>query len=407
MGRDADDTEAGFQFIGDTTSDAGGFEFVEDTGSESDEPAVEPALPAGAAAPTDSAAVAETTTEPRVGAATGATAAASTPVANHPERGKSGQHPTAPDSTARNDHAPAQADIYGGTEHDGHDAEHDGNDVDHAHHPVVEDWPRGVGEASWWPIVTAVGAAAIYVSVALWLLGRGRNSLVAGAVGPTAFLGALALTLSGVYGWLYHGFVAHFWTRGTNRRTARSLRWGMLTFIASEIATFGALFAYYVYIRAGPWPPADATAGVDLLNVLVVANTAVLLLSSLTVHFAHHALAKGNRERFTRLLTITVGLGLVFLAGQAVEYHRFINREGFDWTSGVLGSAFFGLTGLHGAHVAFGTLLLTITLFRGRHGQFDAERDVSVALVSLYWHFVDAVWLFLVAVVYVGASYGG
>ncbi len=232
---------------------------------------------------------------------------------------------------------------------------HGDPDTDHAHYPVVEDWPRGVGEASWWPIVTALGAAAAYASVALFLLGRGRNSLVSPAAGPLAFVGAVGITLFGVYGWLYHGFVAHFWTRDTDRRSARSLRWGMLGFVASEIATFGALFAYYFYIPAGPWPPANSRLGeIDLLNVLVVSNTAVLVLSSITLHFAHHALADGKRDRFRRRLGITIGLGGLFLAGQLVEYHEFINQEAFDWTSGLLGSAFFGLTGLH---VAFGTLL--------------------------------------------------
>ena len=288
-------------------------------------------------------------------------------------------------------------------DHGGHDG-HDGHD-EHEHHPVVEDWPRGVGEASWWPLVTALGAAMVYVSIALFLLGRGRNSLVSPAAGPISFVGAVGITLFGVYGWLYHGFVAHFWTRGTDRRSARSFRWGMLGFIASEIATFGALFAYYFYIRLGPWPPANSRLGqIDLLNVLVVTNTAVLVLSSVTLHFAHHALADGKRDRFRRLLGITIGLGGLFLAGQAVEYHEFINQEAFDWTSGLLGSAFFGLTGLHGLHVAFGTLLLGITYVRGVYGQFDEERDVSVALVSLYWHFVDVVWIFLVVVLYVGAS---
>ncbi|GAB7095849.1 heme-copper oxidase subunit III [Halolamina litorea] len=276
---------------------------------------------------------------------------------------------------------------------------------DHEHHPVVEDWPRGVGEASWWPILTAIGAAAVYVSAALFLLGRGRNSIVAPEIGPIAFVGAVGITLIGVYGWLYHGFIAHFWTRGTDRRSARSLRWGMLGFIASEIATFGALFAYYFDIRAGPWPPADSLLPeIDLLNVLVVSNTAVLVLSSVTLHFAHHSLASGNRERFHRLLGITIGLGGLFLAGQIVEYNEFIVFEGVDWTSGVFFSAFFGLTGLHGLHVAFGTLLLVITYVRGKQGQFDEERDLSVALVSLYWHFVDVVWLFLVAALYAGAS---
>ena len=289
--------------------------------------------------------------------------------------------------------------------HESHADAHNEAPDDHGHHPVVEDWPRGVGEASWWPIVTAVGAAAIYVSVALFLLGRGRNSLVAPELGPIAFVGAVGLVLFGVYGWLYHGFLAHFWTRGTDRRSARSFRWAMLGFIASEIATFGALFAYYFYIRAGPWPPANSMLpALDLLNVLVVTNTAVLVLSSVTLHFAHHALASGNRSRFQRLLGITIGLGGLFLAGQLVEYHDFINGEGFDWTSGLLGSAFFGLTGLHGLHVAFGVLLLGIAYVRGKQGQFDAERDVSVALSSLYWHFVDAVWLFLVIVLYAGAS---
>ncbi|MBP1985630.1 cytochrome c oxidase subunit 3 [Halolamina salifodinae] len=318
------------------------------------------------------------------------------------------------DPDATSDAAESSAFEFGDgveSEDEGQDSEGESGDhgpeghSDHGHHPVVEDWPRGVGEASWWPVVTALGAAAIYVSAALFLLGRGRNSVVGPGAGPAAFVGAVALTLFGVYGWLYHGFLAHFWTRGTDRRSARSFRWAMLAFIASEIATFGALFAYYFYIRAGTWPPANSTLPViDLLNILVVTNTAVLVLSSVTVHFAHHALASGNRDRFQRLLAITIGLGGLFLAGQLVEYHEFINQEGFDWTSGLFGSAFFGLTGLHGLHVAFGTLLLGITYVRGRQGQFDGERDLSVALVSLYWHFVDAVWIFLVAALYAGAS---
>lgn len=393
MGRDADreDAESGFQFpesgdadAGPTSDDAGdseptdnsGFQFVDDA-DPGTEGVVERAPSLDATQAREGAADAESHSGPVAGAAVGEPIPVDPPELVDPA--DPDHHRSTPD----------ESDTC--TDHE-------------AHHPVVEDWPRGVGEASWWPIVTALGAAAIYASVALWLLGRGRGSVVGSAAGPVAFLGALGVTLFGVYGWLYHSFVAHFWTRGTNRLTARSLRWAMLGFIASEIVTFGTLVAYYLYVRAGPWPPAGMAGGIDLFNVLVVANTVVLLLSSLTLHFAHHALANDNRDRFRRLLGLTIGLGLLFLAGQAVEYHQFINREGFTWTSGVFGSAFFGLTGLHGAHVAFGVLLLTITLVRGRHGQFDAERDLSVSLVSLYWHFIDAVWLFLVAVVYVGAS---
>lgn len=290
-------------------------------------------------------------------------------------------------------------------------AESHGDDAAHAehaahgHHPVVEDWPRGVGESSWWPLVAAVGAGILYAGVALWLLGRGENSLVGPNFGPLVVAAGVVVGVFGVYGWLYHGFVAHFWTRGTDEHAARTLRWGMLGFIGSEIATFGALFAYYFYIRAGPWPPTGSPlAELDVVNVLVVTNTALLVVSSVTLHFAHHALEAGNRRRFTRLLAITIGLGGLFLAGQAVEYHGFINQEGFTWASGVFASAFFGLTGLHGFHVALGAVMLGIVWARGRHGQFAGERDVGVALAALYWHFVDAVWIALVVVLYIGAS---
>ena len=270
----------------------------------------------------------------------------------------------------------------------------------HGHHlPAVEDWPRGFGEASWWPFVTALGAAGIYVGAGLFVLGQTDSKLVGGVVGPVVSILGAVLFLAGLYGWVYHGFVKHYWSRDTEGSTS-TLRWGMLLFLGTEVATFGAGFVYYFFIRVGPWPPGELP---NLLSSLVLANTAILIASSVTLHVAHSALRKGNRRRFTGLLGVTLLLGVVFLAGQAWEYYEFIIGEGFTLSSGIYFSAFFGLTGLHGLHVTLGVILLGLLFVRTLYGHYSPERHTSVSTVTMYWHFVDAVWLFLVVTLYVGA----
>jgi cytochrome c oxidase subunit 3 len=273
---------------------------------------------------------------------------------------------------------------------------------DHHHHlPAVEDWPRGFGEASWWPFVTAVGAAGVYLAAALYVLGHGENTVVGSNVGPVAFILATVVFLVGLYGWVYHAFVKAYWSGEVG--DSSSLRWGMILFLGTEIATFGAGFVYYFFIRTAGWPPAGAELP-HLVNSLVLANTGILVLSSFTLHFAHVALHRGNRRRFVGLLGTTLFLGVVFIGGQLLEYYEFIVHEGFTLTEGVFGSAFFGLTGLHGLHVSLGAVLIAILFARALVGQYDAERDTSISTVSMYWHFVDAVWIFLVVVLYVGAE---
>ena len=273
------------------------------------------------------------------------------------------------------------------------------------HLPAVEDWPRGFGEASWWPFVTALGAAGIYVGAALFLMGRGETNVVPPTWGPITVVGSIGAFLVGIYGWLYHAFVAHFWERGASEHSANKLRWGMIAFLGSEVATFSAGFTYYFFIRANTWPPAGPELP-HLLSSLVLANTVLLLLSSVTLHFAHSAIRKGNRRRFVSLLGVTLLLGAIFIGGQALEYYEFIAGEGFTLTSGVFASAFFGLTGLHGLHVTLGAVLIGIVTVRALAGQYSAERHVSVTTVSMYWHFVDAIWVFLVVVLYVGSVVG-
>lgn len=272
---------------------------------------------------------------------------------------------------------------------------------DHHHLPAVEDWPHGFGEASWWPFVAALGAAGLYIGAGLFILGRGAESIVNPMAGPAVFIASTFVFLAGLYGWLYHAFIIDFWSGEASESSGRGLRFGMVLFLGSEIATFGAGFVYYFFVRAGAdWSTVTIP---HLLSSLVIGNTAILIVSSITLHFAHHSLIKGNRKWFVRLLGLTLALGIVFIGGQIYEYYKFIVHEGFTLTEGIFASAFFGLTGLHGLHVTLGAVLLGILFVRSLYGQYSSERHVSISTVSMYWHFVDAVWIFLVVVIYVGA----
>ena len=270
----------------------------------------------------------------------------------------------------------------------------------HGHAPVSVDWPRGYGESTWWPIVVVAGVAGIYASVGFLLLGFRPDPFLPPVLGVLSFVGAVAVFLVGLLGWNYHGFVRPY-RIGLGPEAGNRFRWGVVLFIVAEVMTFGSGFAYYAFIRVGPWPPGQLP---HLLSSLVAINTALLVASSVTLHVAEGALDEGRRRRFLGLLGVTVLLGLVFLAGQAYEYYELIVHEGFT-LGGVFASAFFGLTGLHGLHVALGIVMLSIVLLRARRGQFSDDRHAALTTASAYWHFVDAVWLILVAVLYVGAAF--
>jgi cytochrome c oxidase subunit 3 len=273
------------------------------------------------------------------------------------------------------------------------------------HLPAVEDWPRGFGEASWWPFVTAIGAAGIYVAAGLFVLSQAENPLVSETIGAASAVLSVGVFLAGIYGWLYHAFVANFWERGTNYHSDRTLKFAMLLFLGSEVATFGAGFVYYFIIRGGEvWSAELLPHSGHVFGNLVLANTIILVISSITLHYAHVKLLDDDRQSFIRWLAITILLGVIFIGGQALEYYEFIVGEGFTIAEGAYASAFYGLTGLHGLHVTMGAVLLGIVFVRAIYGQYSAERHTSVSTASMYWHFVDVVWIFLVVVLYIGAE---
>jgi cytochrome c oxidase subunit 3 len=172
---------------------------------------------------------------------------------------------------------------------------------------------------------------------------------------------------------------------------------GMLLFIASEVMFFGGLFATYFNARAsvpaGEWhPPPGGHLDLPLAAVL----TAVLVSSSFTMQFGVWAIRRGDTGKLKMWTAITLGLGILFLAGQLYDY----SQLGFGIADGVFGTVFYTLTGFHGAHVFGGAVGLTIVLARATRGQFSARNHVAVEAVSMYWHFVDVVWIGVFTTIY-------
>jgi len=168
---------------------------------------------------------------------------------------------------------------------------------------------------------------------------------------------------------------------------------GMILFIASEVMFFGGLFGAYFNIRAGfsEWPP-SGTPEIEI--IVTIALTVVLLSSSATQHLAVAAIKRDDRGALARWIGFTVCLGLAFLAGQAYEY----STLGFGPADNVFTTLFFTITGFHGFHVAAGVVMLFLVMLRAN--RYSAEHHGHVEAATYYWHFVDAVWLFVFTALY-------
>ena len=169
---------------------------------------------------------------------------------------------------------------------------------------------------------------------------------------------------------------------------------GVLLFIVSEIMFFAGLFGSYFQLRAGHkvWPPPGFTLDVPIAVLL----TAILVTSSFTMQYAVTRIRAGDHTGMVRGLTVTLVLGAVFLAGQLYDYMHL----GFGIATGIYGTLFYTLTGFHGAHVFGGVVTMAIVLWRGTKGQFSARHHTAVEAISIYWHFVDIVWVCLFSTFY-------
>ena len=174
-------------------------------------------------------------------------------------------------------------------------------------------------------------------------------------------------------------------------------RVAMLSLIAAESAIFTIFVVAYVFYLGksltGPTPK-------DVLSVPIV-YTICLLSSSLTIHFAAKSLRRGRVLRFGVLWLATITLGATFLYGTGTEWYRLIYTEGFTISTNLFGTTYYSLVGLHGFHVMVGLLSLSIVMVFTLLGSVGSEHAERIDVLSLYWHFVDVVWIVVFTVVYV------
>jgi cytochrome c oxidase subunit III len=301
-----------------------------------------------------------------------------------------------------------------------------------------------------WPLIGSIGAGMTAIGAVAW-----NHSLPAGTEGgglfgisgPWLFLAGFAVLLITMAGWWRDVVKESLRGENTAPVVRIGLRYGMILFIASEVMFFAAWFwaffgaalfpgagepillldgtqmlnadglpAYLMndsrqHITGGMWPP----AGVEVLDPwhLPLINTLILLLSGTTITWSHYALTKNDQKGFIAGLTLTIILGIFFTFLQYVEYNEVLlygfgdNVERmFTYKASLYGGSFFMATGFHGVHVIIGTIFLIVCLFRGLAGHFTPERHFGFEAAAWYWHFVDVVWLFLFASIYVAGNEG-
>jgi cytochrome c oxidase subunit 3 len=268
-----------------------------------------------------------------------------------------------------------------------------------------------------WPFIGSIGALVMAIGgVAFMQYLKAGDFPFFGVnlANPWLFFIGLLIVLYTMYSW-WSDTIKESHEGYHTRVVSLHLRYGMIMFIASEVMFFVAWFwAFFdaslfpdevhqvarAEFTGGVWPP----KGIEVLDPfhLPLYNTIILLLSGTTVTWAHHALLHNDRKGLVWGLVLTVGLGVLFSMVQAYEYIH----APFGFKDSIYGATFFMATGFHGFHVFIGTIFLLVCLLRAMWGDFTPQRHFGFEAAAWYWHFVDVVWLFLFACVYVWASSG-
>ncbi|CUS47590.1 MAG: aa3-type cytochrome c oxidase subunit III CoxC [Idiomarinaceae bacterium HL-53] len=282
-----------------------------------------------------------------------------------------------------------------------------------------------VPDQSIWPIIGALALGLIAFGAGHYTIEYSKQEAGFGHLVLLAGIIVLVIMLVGWFGDQIRESRAGLY----NAQLGRSYRQGMLWFIFSEVMFFLAFFGALFYARmiAVPWlggagnnemtgeilwptfealwpltttPDGTTTQAMGWLGLPLI-NTIILVISSVTLHFAHHALEVGQRAKLKTWLFITIALGLVFLSLQVYEYIHAYKDLGLTLQSGVYGNTFFLLTGFHGLHVTLGAILLIIMFGRVLAGHFDKDNQFAFMAAAWYWHFVDVVWICLFVFVYI------
>ncbi|MEP1444275.1 MAG: cytochrome c oxidase subunit 3 [Hyphomicrobiales bacterium] len=257
-----------------------------------------------------------------------------------------------------------------------------------------------------WPLIGSIGALIMAFGAVFWM--KDMWSIWVMLIG-------LLVVLYTMFGW-WSDVIKESHQGDHTPVVQLHLRYGMILFIASEVMFFVAWFwAFFdaslfadeaiqfarVEHTGGVWPPADLTV-LDPWH-LPLFNTVILLLSGTTVTWAHHALLHNDRDSLKLGLIFTVVLGIIFSAVQVYEYVE----APFGFADSIYGATFFMATGFHGFHVFVGTIFLLVCLIRAYKGHMTVEKHFGFEAAAWYWHFVDVVWLFLFAAIYVWGNFGG
>nr|BAX30184.1 cytochrome c oxidase subunit III [Eptatretus atami] len=242
-----------------------------------------------------------------------------------------------------------------------------------------------------WPFTGAASAFMLTSGLAMWFH-KHSYSLI---------LLSLLLMILTMYQW-WRDIAREGTLQGHHTPTVqKSLRYGMILFIISEVCFFFGFFWTFYHSSLAPtpdlgmlWPP----KGIFPLNPyeIPLLNTAILLGSGVTVTWAHHSLMENNRKDMIISLFLTILLGIYFTSLQMMEYYN----SSFNISDNTYGSTFFVATGFHGAHVLIGTSFLLICLLRQLLFHFTSSHHFGFEAAAWYWHFVDVVWLFLFISIY-------
>jgi len=173
-------------------------------------------------------------------------------------------------------------------------------------------------------------------------------------------------------------------------------RVGMLSLIVGESAIFTIfVVAYIYYIGRSTYGPTPQILDVPIFN------TVCLLSSSLTIWLAEHAVERGRIRVFGAWWALTMLLGIVFLIGTAMEWKTLIFTDGLTIRTNLFGTTFYSLVGLHATHVVVGLIGLSLVMVFTLAGRVEQRHAERIQVLSLYWHFVDAVWVVVFTVVYI------
>ena len=285
-----------------------------------------------------------------------------------------------------------------------------------------------------WPLIGGLAAFTMAFGMIVLMKSMNDGEGVFGITGPWIFIAGLAGVLVTMFAW-WRDVIDEAEHKGQHTPIVQlHLRYAMILFIASEVMFFVAWFWAYFDVAlfpgevwtdsggdklgqvardsllGGQFPPVPVTEtdanvsgffkGTFNPWELPLINTLILLLSGVTVTWAHHALVHGDRKGLIWGLVATIVLGMLFTALQAYEYIHALNGN-FSYAGHIYGSTFFMATGFHGAHVIIGTIFLSVILFRALSGHFTPKHHFGFEAAAWYWHFVDVVWLFLFAAIYV------